>query len=483
MPGKPIVLWFRRDLRLADHAALAAAVRSGAPVVPLYILDDGSPGPWKLGGASRWWLDKSLAALAGDLAKRGHRLILRRGDTERELMRVVGDTGAGAVYRTREYEPWAAALEQRLKSTCDAAKIEFRRFGGRLLREPEEMRTAGGGVYRIYTPFAKAFSKDFVPPKPLPAPRAIEALSMPIKSDRLADWALHPEKPDWSTGLAVEWTPGEAGAHRRLAAFSEAALDTYAHDRDYPAKQGTSRLSPHLAFGEIAVAACWRAASHGAGQHGSADRSRETFLKELLWREFSSHLLVHAPALPSVPFRKEYESFPWRDDQQHVDAWRRGQTGYPIVDAGMRELWTTGYMHNRVRMIAASFLIKHLMCPWQSGEAWFWDTLVDADLASNAANWQWVAGSGADAAPYFRIFNPVLQGEKFDPEGRYVRRWVPELARLPDAAVHAPWTGDADTLANAGVKLGKSYPYPIVDHREARAGALAAYERMKNLQK
>ena len=480
MHDKPIVLWFHSDLRLNDHPALAAAVRSGAPVLPLYILDDTSPREWKRGGASRWWLAKSLAALSDDIAKRGNCLLLRRGDTKRELPRIVEEVGAGAVYFTRGYEPWAVSLERHLKSNFDGAGVEFRRFGGHLLREPEDMRTSDGGFYKVYTPFSRAFLKDFVPAKSIRPPERITNLSHAPKSEYLGDWSLHPTKPDWSKGLAAAWQPGEAGARRRLAAFVQTALKSYAHDRDYPAKPGTSRLSPHLAFGEIAPSACWHAAVRVAGQRSDADRSLETFLKELLWREFSCNLLFHFADLPSEPFRKEYATFPWSKDAKHLSAWQRGKTGYPIVDAGMRELRATGYMHNRVRMIAASFLIKHLMLPWQSGEEWFWDTLVDADLANNSANWQWVAGSGADAAPYFRIFNPVLQGEKFDPEGNYVRHWVPELARLPREIIHAPWKADADTLASADVKLGKSYPKPIVEHGEARTRALRAYERIRS---
>jgi len=480
MRDKPIVLWFRNDLRLGDHAALAAAARTGVPVLPLYILDDVSPKHWKSGGASRWWLGESLAALSEDLARCGSPLVLRRGNSEIELLRLVEETGATAVYFTRSYEPWAVVLEQRLKAKLDEANVEFRRFGGRLLREPEDMRTSSGGFYKVYTPFSRAFMKDAVPAKAMRPPERIASFDHQPKSESLRDWALHPEKPDWSKGLATAWQPGEAGARKRLSEFVRNALKSYAHDRNYPSKPGTSRLSPHLAFGEIAPAACWHAVVHVSGKSGGFDKSVETFLRELLWREFSASLLFHFPELPDAPFRKEYAEFPWRETAKHLKAWQSGQTGYPIVDAGMRELWTTGYMHNRVRMIAASFLIKHLLIPWQTGEAWFWDTLVDADLANNSASWQWVAGSGADAAPYFRIFNPVLQGEKFDPDGEYVRRWVPELAHLPREILHAPWKGDAGTLAQAGVKLGKTYPNPIVEHGEARARALTGYEQIKN---
>ncbi len=352
-----------------------------------------------------------------------------------------------------------------------------RRFGGRLLREPEDVRTAAGEAYAVYTPFWRKLSDGFTPAKPLSAPERFEPLAEVPKSDRLADWDLIPSKPDWSSGLAEGWEPGEEGARKRLSAFLKTNFKSYAEYRNYPGKRATSQLSPHLAFGEIAPAACWRAAAQAASKTQGADRALETFLKELAWREFSYGLLFRWPDLPDEPFRKEFAAFNWTENPKHLKAWQRGKTGYPIVDAGMRELWATGYMHNRVRMIAATFLSKHLRIRCQKGEAWFWDTLVDADLANNAASWQWVAGSGADAAPYFRIFNPVLQGEKFDADGAYVRRWIPELARLPNDVIHAPWTADA---ASAGVKFGKSYPLPIVDHREARGQALAAYDRIKS---
>ena len=479
MSVEPVILWFRNDLRLRDHAALNAAVRTGAPVIPVYILDDVSPGRWALGGASRWWLAKSLEVLAQDLKLRGASLILRRGATRRELPEIVEETGATAVFLSRGYEPWAVALEDELNSTFGSVGISFRRFCGRLLREPEDVRAASGKGYKVYTPFWRALSEGFQPVKPIAAPERLSSPARRLKSDHLADWGLLPTTPDWACGLGEAWQPGEAGAHVRLAAFLKTALKTYAEDRNRPDKVGTSRLSPHLAFGEISPAACWRAATAAAAKNMGGDLGLETFLKEIAWREFSYSLLFHWPDLPERPFREEFGAFPWSTSTKHLKAWQRGNTGYPIVDAGMRELWATGYMHNRVRMIAASFLTKHLLIPWQHGEAWFWDTLVDADLANNSASWQWVAGSGADAAPYFRIFNPVLQGEKFDPAGTYVRRWVPELARLPNTVIHAPWTAGAETLAEAGVVLGRSYPQPIVDHGEARQRALAAYEQVK----
>jgi deoxyribodipyrimidine photo-lyase len=479
MSANPVIVLFRNDLRLRDHAALTAAVQTGAPVLPLYIFDDGAAGEWKPGGASRWWLAKSLEALSQDIEQRGGRLILRRGKTATELKRIVEETGATAIYVTRGYEPSAVALENKLHDQFKSSGVAFKRFGGGLLREPEELRTSAGAPYQVFTPFWRAFREDFAAAKSLPVSRRLNAVSDDIASNDIADWKLLPTKPDWSGGLSEAWRPGELGAHQRLKDFIGDALSRYAAGRDRLGAIGTSRLSPHLAFGEISPAACWRAASDAMGESKINGQSIETFLKELVWREFSYSLLFHFPKMPNEPLREEFSSLKWARSSTHLKAWQKGMTGYPIVDAGMRELWATGYMHNRARMITASFLTKHLLLPWTQGEAWFWDTLVDADLASNSANWQWVAGCGADAAPYFRIFNPVLQGEKFDPGGDYVKRWVPELASLPPSGIHAPWKADAAELKRAGVVLGDSYPSPIVDHKNARSRALAAYEHLK----
>ncbi|MCC7428626.1 MAG: deoxyribodipyrimidine photo-lyase [Alphaproteobacteria bacterium] len=476
---RPVILWFRQDLRLADHRALAAAIASGAPVLPVYVLDDATPGRWAMGGASRWWLHESLAAIGRALAGRGAPLILRRGDARVEVPRLVAESGATALFASRLYEPFHAARDAEIGRKLATGNVAFRLFPGALLHEPEAIRTQSGGSYGVYMPFARACMAAPAPPAPLPAPARIPALPadrLP-HSDVLAEWRLQPSAPDWSGGLRVSWQPGEAGAAARLAEFLDGALAAYDRARDLPGSAGTSRLSPHLHFGEISPGAVWHAAQAAIARSG-AERAGEVFLKELLWREFSAHLLVHRPEMPEAPLRVEFARFPWADDKAALRAWQRGRTGYPIVDAGMRELWTTGWMHNRVRMIVASFLVKHLLIPWQAGEAWFWDTLVDADLASNAASWQWVAGSGADAAPYFRIFNPILQGEKFDPDGAYVRRFVPALARLPAGLVHKPWTAPPLVLAEAGLRLGRDYPAPIVEHGGARARALAAFARI-----
>ena len=475
------ILWFRRDLRLADNPALAHAIARGAPVAPVFILDEAEQGAWAPGGASRWWLHGSLEALDRDLRGLGAGgLILRRGPAETVLADLVAETGADAVVWNRRYEPWAVARDQRIKAGLRGRGIEARSFNATLLCEPTDFANQQGMPYRVFTPFWRALRASVPPPAPLPAPAKLAAAPT-VASDDLDSWELRPAAPDWAAGLREAWTPGEAGAQVRLNAFVDEDLIAYRDRRNLPGRSGTSRLSPHLHFGEVGPWQVWRAATTAAtAQTGDPfPAGAETFLSEVGWREFSAHLLFHFPTLPDAPLRPEYDSFPWRRDAKALKAWRQGQTGYPIVDAGMRELWTTGWMHNRVRMIVASFLVKDLLVDWRVGEAWFWDTLVDADLGSNAGNWQWVAGSGADAAPYFRVFNPVSQGEKFDPDGAYVRRWAPELARLPDDLIHAPWTAPDEALAAAGVRLGIDYPHPIVDHAMARIRALDALKQMK----
>ena len=466
--ARPALLWFRQDLRMADHAALHAAVRSGRRIVPVYVLDDAATGEWAAGGASRWWLHHSLVALAGDLAAAGAKLVLRRGDSAAVLAELSRAVGAAEIYFGAAVEPWARALELRVRDALAAEGVALRRFRTGILFDPESIRTQAGGVYGVYTPFSRAcFAAGG--PNVVGAPGRILSVAAPA-SDRLADWGLLPTRPDWAGGLRAAWQPGEVGAQAALRGFLDGALERYAARRDFPGVAGTSRLSPHLHFGEISAGQVWQAV--GAVADGA---NAEKFLKEILWREFSQYLLWHHPGLPEAPLRGEFARMPWRDDAAGLAAWQRGRTGVPIVDAGMRELWQTGWMHNRVRMVVASFLVKHLLIDWRAGARWFWDTLVDADLGSNAASWQWVAGSGADAAPYFRVFNPVLQGKKFDPDGAYVRRFVPELAGLSDADIHAPWEAPAAVLAAAGVVLGRDYPVAIVGLAEGRARALAAF--------
>jgi deoxyribodipyrimidine photo-lyase len=467
---QPVIMWFRQDLRLADNAALSAASATG-PLICLYILDDETPGQWRWGGASRWWLHKSLESLSRSLP-----LVLRRGPADQVIAGIVRETQAKAVYFTRDYAPWAGALEAEIKISCGA---DCHRYGGFLLHEPEAIHTGAGGPFKVYTPFSRACFGLEAARTRRPPPK-LDLWNGVVASDRLADWKLCPSRPNWASTFEPIWRPGEQGALDRLQEFLDDRLSGYVDGRDRPDLAFTSKLAPHLHWGEISPAQCWQAV-HDALAHaaGRLDQAGEKFLKELLWREFCNHLLHHWPSLPSTPFRPEFAGFPWAQDVASLKAWRRGQTGYPIVDAGMRELWATGFMHNRVRMIAASFLIKHLLIRWQEGERWFWDTLVDADLGNNAANWQWVAGSGADAAPYFRIFNPILQGEKFDPEGAYVRRWVPELAKLPAHLIHSPWRASPMELADAGITLGKTYPDPMIEHSFARSRALEAFKRLK----
>lgn len=480
MSQHPVLLWFRRDLRLADNPALAQAVEDGKPIIPVYILDDETPGRWRLGGASRWWLANSLRTLDGDLRQRGSRLILRSGETASALLRLAKETKADAVYFARGYEPYIARLEGALASTLASRDVGCRRFSGQLLNEPEALRNKTGEPFKVFTPFYKACLAMEPPSPPLATPRSIPAPASWPESEELEKWSLEPLKPDWAGGMRQTWTPGEAGARARLQAFIDIAVHGYGEARNTPGNEGTSRLSPYLAFGELSPRQCWH--SIQAAADGPAMNGAQSYIRELYWREFSYHLLFHWPALPEQPFRPAFEQFPWRGNRKGLKAWQKGLTGYPIVDAGMRQLWTSGWMHNRVRMITASLLTKHLLISWQDGAAWFWDTLVDADLANNSASWQWVAGSGADAAPYFRVFNPMLQGKKFDPEGDYVRRWVPELAALPNEHIHAPWEAPEPVLTKAGIILGQTYPKPIVDHAEGRRRALEAYQQIAGSQ-
>lgn len=471
-----VIFWFRQDLRLGGNPGLAAALATGRPVLPVFVLDEEAPGRWRPGGASRWWLHHSLERLAAELRRRDAQLILRRGAAEEVLDRLVTEHRVGAVYCNRLYEPWAVARDARVATLLQRRGVTLDSHNAALLAEPGEIVTAGGEPYKVFTPFWRALqARKFQATAPTGRMGPLDAAPA---SDALESWTLLP-KPDWADGLRRSWQPGEDGARQRLATFLDEHLADYPGLRDRPDVAATSRLSPHLHWGEIGPRQVWNAVMMRASDEPALAGAAEAFLRQLAWREFSHHLLYHWPGLPDAPWRPEFERFPWRTDPVHLAAWQSGRTGYPIVDAAMRELWQTGWMHNRARMIAASFLVKDLRIPWQLGEAWFWDTLVDADLAQNAANWQWVAGSGADAAPYFRIFNPVTQGEKFDPDGDYIRRFLPELAGLPPQYLHRPWQAPPLILAAAGVELGSSYPLPCVDHTEARDEALAAWRRMR----
>lgn len=471
----PSILWFREDLRLADNPALAAASGTGWPVVCLYIRETGPDAGRVMGGAAQWWLDKSLRALDGALRERGNCLVLRTGAPKAVIEAVLRETGAKAVFWNRRHGEPERSADAAIKSALKDAGVAAHSFNARLLMEPWELRTGSGGYYKVFTPFWRALQASFRPPPALAAPERIA--TVPVASELLGDWRLHPSRPDWSGGMAEAWTPGEAGAAARFAEFLDGAINGYADNRNRPdLDASTSRLSPHLRFGEIGPVQIWRAVKAGVEAGRVNERDAAVFLSEIAWREFSHVLLHFNPELARKNYNPAFNQMPWREDAAALTAWQKGMTGYPIVDAGMRQLWHTGWMHNRVRMIAASFLTKHLLLPWQAGEDWFWDTLVDADPAANAASWQWTAGSGADAAPYFRVFNPIAQGAKFDETGDYVRRWCPELTGLPEKYLHSPFDAPAAVLAASGVELGRTYPKPIVDHSAGRQRALDAYK-------
>ncbi len=475
---RPVIHWFRKDLRLTDNPALSSAAESGHPILAVYILEDGDSDPWAPGGASRWWLHHSLKALDQSLKTLGNSLILRRGRPQEVLRELVTETSAAAVYCTSLTEPHALKIDSELKHILNELGTGFRALDGNLIFPPESIATKNGEPFKVFTPFYKACLKKFPLPAPPPALKRLQCHEKTVKSDSLEQWNLLPTKPDWSTGWLDIWTPGEQGALSRLDPFLEQSAAKYGMRRDRPGVAGTSRLSPHFHFGEISPLLCWHRASSNI--RPGTEKNIDSFLRQIIWREFSHHLLYHFPAFPEKPFRQEFEHFPWERNEEALRRWQRGLTGYPIVDAGMRELWMTGWMHNRVRMVAASFLVKHLLVPWQDGAAWFWDTLVDADLANNSVSWQWVAGCGVDAAPFFRIFNPVLQGRKFDPDGTYVRLWVPELANLPNKYIHEPWTASEKILENLDIFLGKNYPLPVVDHSKAQNQALSMFKKLRN---
>lgn len=445
----PSIVWLRQDLRLHDQPAFAAAAQEG-PVIPVYILDDVTPGNWKMGGAQRWWLHHSLESLRQSLEQLGSRLVLRRGEAVRELARLASETSARRVHATRHYEPWWRHAEEQVGKELDLVLSP-----GNVLVPPEQIRTGGGAAYKIYTPYWRALQDQLPPSPPLAASTRLQAPNDWPPSNDLDSWALRPVRPDWAAAFGEEWSPGEAAASKRLSRFAEEAQH-YADRRDLPGEAGTSGFSPHLHFGEISSRFVW---------HSLGEKVGEKFRKELAWRDFSHNVMLTQPALGEVSGRQEFEAFPWRSGAQadaDFRAWSRGLTGFPIVDAGMRQLWATGWMHNRVRMITASFLVKHLLIDWRRGATWFWDTLVDADYGSNSQNWQWIAGTGVDSQPFNRIMAPIVQSEKFA-AADYIRRWVPELDGLADEVIHDP-----------GDQRPPSYPKPIVGHREARERALAA---------
>lgn len=476
--SKPLTLvWFRQDLRLADNPALLAATERGE-VLPVYIWAPEEEGDWAPGGASRWWLHYSLESLQLELQDLDSRLVLRSGKSLEVLKSLIEETGATAVYWNRRYEPAIIKRDTKIKKELQSQDCEVQSFNASLLFEPWEIENKQGKPYQVFTPFWKQCNALDAELDPADAPDALPHSGKWPKSEKLADLELLPAI-DWDKGIRAAWQVGTSAAQQQLEQFVAKACSDYKDDRNLLGEPGTSRLSPYLHFGEIGPRQIWAEVQAALAAKNVNKKGAETFLSEIGWREFGYHLLYHFPQTATQPLREQFEDFPWESDKQQLRRWRRGQTGYPVVDAAMRELWHTGWMHNRARMIVASFLCKHLLIPWQRGAEWFWDTLVDADLASNTLGWQWTAGCGADAAPYFRIFNPITQGEKFDPKGKYVRHWVPELAGLPDKWLNSPWEAPEEVLEQAGVTLGETYPHPVVEHGEARQAALDAYEEIR----
>jgi len=476
------LVWLRLDLRLADNPALDAAVNLGGAVIPIFIHAPGEEAPWTPGGASNWWLHQSLKALDARLRELGSQLVIRRGPTLETLRDLIKGTGATSVFWNRRYEPAAIARDAQVKAALRSDSVKVESFNAALLHEPWTIRNKSDKPFQVFTPFWKQCLNESDPAAPLPAPNHLCAPTHWPKSISLDELALEP-RIDWAGGMRAACQPGESGAAEHLENFLAEAFDDYSVTRNRPDLPGTSRLSPHLHFGEISPRQIWHGLKTIAEKRGLSKTAwrNSQFLAEAGWREFAHHLLFHFPYTPAEPLRPQFKKFPWREDAALLRAWQKGRTGFPIVDAGMRELWTTGWMHNRVRMIVASFLVKDLLLPWQDGARWFWDTLLDADLASNTLGWQWTAGCGADAAPYFRIFNPTTQGEKFDPNGDYVRHWCPELAKIPVTWIHQPHAAPLEILRAAGVELGRTYPKPIVDHAAARTAALEAFAQCKRL--
>lgn len=463
--------WFREDLRIMDNEALYQAAQKGQ-VAAVYIYPEG------LGAASYWWLHKSLEVLSKSLKDHGLSLILRKGEPEKVLHELSHDLAVDCVTWNRVYSPKGVEQGKAVKAALKEQGIATSSYNSQLLIEPTQVLNKQGGPFKVFTPFWRHCRANLQVAEVLPEP-TINALTHNLDSDTLTEWGLLPTKPNWAKEFDPLWQPGEAGAQAAWETFLQSKAAHYANGRDTPHANNTSLLSPHLTFGEISVRQLWHETLQSVAFQELDSTNGDKFLAELGWREYSRYLLMHFPDLETSPFNKRFEHFPWDDDSVLISAWQQGKTGYPIVDAGMRELWQTGYMHNRVRMITASFLTKHCLSHWKHGMAWFWDTLLDADVANNTASWQWVSGCGADASPYFRVFNPILQGEKFDANGEYSRKWLPELNDLPNKFLHKPWEADTNILNTAGIELGKDYPLPIVDHKEARQKALDAYQVLK----
>ena len=476
MPDAPVVLWIRHDLRLTDHPAFHAAAQLNLPIYPVFIWSPDEEGDWSPGSAHKWWLHYALEAFQAALKKQGLPLILRKGASLEEIQQLCEETGADTVYWNARYEPSGQQVDADVLHELSESGITVKTFESQLLHNPDAIKTGSGNHYQVFTPFWKKLQEEMQVESPLPVPDISDQHipESPLSSLSVAALNLLPSI-DWAAGLRETWKPGEAQAKKRLELFIDQSLKSYPEQRDYPYDDGTSLMSPYLHHGEISPRTIWHFVREKGASHQDAATS---YLREIAWREFSYHLIHHFPETPIKNLKSKFDAFPWSSDEAALEKWQKGKTGYPIVDAGMRQLWHTGWMHNRVRMIVASFLTKHLLLPWQEGARWFWDTLVDGNLANNTMGWQWSAGSGADAQPFFRIFNPITQGERYDPEGAYVRRWIPELEAVPDKYIHKPWAMPEEVLRQSGVKLGETYPSPIVEHKEARKRALDAFESL-----
>lgn len=468
------LVWLRNDLRLSDNTALHEALKHHDDIILLYILDEHYGRP--IGEASRWWLHHSLVALNNSLRKYNAKLTLKRGNSIEIIRELVQHHAIDAIFRNACFEPEVFEKDSQILRQLQQQGITCRRLNSSLLINPSAIKNKSGGTFKVFTPFYKHVVQKLEPKPLLPTPEKIPQRSKP-ESESLDHWQLLPTKPDWSNGFN-DWLPGENSAQQRLNKFIETNLYQYTRDRDRPDLSITSCLSPYLHFGEISPWQVYHAIKQCSALNSALDNEAEAYLRQLFWREFSAYLLFNFPSFPEENFQTKFDNFQWQSNTSALKAWQQGKTGYPIVDAGMRELWHTGFMHNRVRMIAASFLTKHLLIDWREGEAWFWNTLLDADLANNVFGWQWVAGCGADAAPYFRIFNPTLQSKKFDPNGDYLRHWLPELSKLPTRYLHEPHTAPVNLLKQVGITLGENYPVPLVNHQHARELALLTFRAL-----
>ena len=468
------IMWFRQDLRLNDNPAIIEANNSGLKILPVYILDDINSSNWKIGSASRWWLNESLKKLDDSL---NHNLCFMSGDSIKCLNNLISTYNVKSVYFNKCYEPWRIQSDEKIINFLSNKDINTFQLNGSLLFEPESTVKEDGTPYKVFTPFYRkgCLQNSPEPRIPLEKPKNIKFLKH--VELQLEELELLPKK-NWYKDFKDDWSPGENGAREKLNQFLQLGIHNYKDGRNFPSKKNVSRLSPHLHHGEISPNTVWYEVKEKAETMDSY-RDGDHYLSELGWREFSYNLLYFFPYLPKENLQKKFDNFPWEENNESLIKWQKGETGYPIVDAGMRELWKTGYLHNRVRMIVGSFLVKNLLLHWHHGQEWFWETLVDADLANNSASWQWVSGSGADAAPYFRIFNPVTQGEKFDPNGEYIKHHIPELKNLNGKFLYAPWEAPESVLEAAGIELGKNYPKPIVDLKLSREKALAAFEELK----